>query len=753
VLDKTSAPSYQPGKDTRPLSPTDLSDAEVKNISDIERRLIEVRDVRRPAARDKSGGDYLARAHDRHRRVLLLDGGRGTGKTSVLVTLVRRWNPPACEDYDLTLGPRPDFVRVLPILDFDPLPPGMPLAAWIIQAWRPLVNHYDEIGRNAITSADQDDSLLDRWHRLFRVAAVGWSSIPRETGLIEQVLDREEQVGDWHHLNQQWYDFVDSVIDFETEHLPKQARSLPSRPVFVIMIDDVDLQVSRAPELLPALRLLYHPSVVFLVAADRGHLVDMLQLDFLGRQNDLARHTTAGQRLLWDVAERDRWCASLANSSFEKVFSRRDLWRLKKLSLSEFLHFPGPPHVFRGILNARGGPISDSNSFDPHRGELLGDYLLSFASVVEKLTEQSTGIITYRAAQQLADEVFMEERDGAGATALLLRLLDPQDGEQLAVELRKSGTPSMVQYRPVGEVAALFSPDLVEDVDVGRQDIFLSGSPRFKFIPEPESRWPRPATGDSDFPLAELLAISLQDSGRKVIAPGLKWEAHLSLAWTLWRTREAPDAAFRWLLHVLPPPLVLLEWAARWAKFIGSLAAEAVHKKDRIAYGWIYHQFLWLGLDVSDVDDPVKADLDDEDTWARLLEKNPKDDDTSTSPRYFVPSSTLGPDRWRRRTLPLLARPEIGLTEKVQKRLLLVRADHQSSDDLIDERKRLVRDAFDAAALQSGTRTETVGREEAAVAAVLSAVDLQYPNSPWQKFISELRVSEGLQPLGPVTGQ
>jgi hypothetical protein len=94
------------------------------------------------------------------------------------------------------------------------------------------------------------------------------------------VLDREEQVGDWQRLDRQWYDFVDDVIEFATTRVPQPAGPLPKDPVFVIMIDDVDLQVGRVRELLPALRLLYHPSVVFVVAAHRKHLIDMLALDF-----------------------------------------------------------------------------------------------------------------------------------------------------------------------------------------------------------------------------------------------------------------------------------------------------------------------------------------------------------------------------------------------------------------------------------------------------------------------------------------
>jgi hypothetical protein len=191
---EASVNPYQPGKDTRPLSPSDLSPTEVEIIREIERRISNVRTVGKPDRRGTED-DYFAHAQRRYRRVLLLDGDRGTGKTSVLVTLVQRWNPPASNEFDEIVGSqRPDFIRVLPILDFDPLPPGMPLAAGIIQAWRPLVNHYENISRQTTGwRENENDTLLDRWLKLFRVAAVGWTGIPQQTGLIEQYASEEPQ--------------------------------------------------------------------------------------------------------------------------------------------------------------------------------------------------------------------------------------------------------------------------------------------------------------------------------------------------------------------------------------------------------------------------------------------------------------------------------------------------------------------------------------------------------------------------------
>jgi MoxR-like ATPase len=91
------ATDYRPGKDTRPLAPSELAASEIQSLKKIERRIKEVQRVAKKARQEREGRPpliYLAYADVRYQRVLLLDGDRGTGKTSLLVTLARRWNPP-----------------------------------------------------------------------------------------------------------------------------------------------------------------------------------------------------------------------------------------------------------------------------------------------------------------------------------------------------------------------------------------------------------------------------------------------------------------------------------------------------------------------------------------------------------------------------------------------------------------------------------------------------------------------------------
>ena len=147
--------------DTSPLTLEQLSDLELAIILSIEHQLkIMHAGASKDARNAKKAKLYLAPVQVRRPQVLLLDGERGTGKTSLLLTMAHWWNTHdgcsvqrpdraeaqyqtrvkgARERLQFTFdGVIPTHIHPLRILDFDPLPPQMPLIAGIIQAWQPL---------------------------------------------------------------------------------------------------------------------------------------------------------------------------------------------------------------------------------------------------------------------------------------------------------------------------------------------------------------------------------------------------------------------------------------------------------------------------------------------------------------------------------------------------------------------------------------------------------------------------------------
>jgi hypothetical protein len=747
-------------KDTSPLAPGELSDDELQTILEIEERLREGQIVGRKPPSERSNLP-LAYAEERYPRVLLLDGGRGTGKTSLLLTLVHRWNPPKrklddadkrrfmefCKrtprGYDEATALGPDFVRALRILDFDPLPPDMPLTAGIIQSWRPLVDKYQQIATLVQDHDDEEsETLLDRWHELFRVAAIGWTAIPRSGGIVEQVLDREEQVGDWQALGQRWRKFIDAVIDFSAKH--REECKLPNNPVFVIMIDDVDLQVGRVRELLPALRLLYHPSVFFVVAADRLHMIDMLRLDFLGQQNKIARHQNATASTAIDLAEEDRWAGDLARSTVEKVFPRRNRWHLKTLSVLDFLAFPGQASDLQdtaqntdsaGLSDARQVPsdLRHANFYAVLREYVNRDKTENAANLLRVFAEKAAdaslvlpGVMTYRAAHQLRHYVEHLKAE-LRAPEVLARLLSGNADAKAAVVQH---APSDVDVFVTGELAALYRPRTIE---FAGYNIVLSARPDFVFVGATDRSPNRMSTKpDNRFNFTcGLIAKMLQEADFSVDATGLQWETFLSLAWTEWSLPGFPPTAFAWTRHQHPRPDELFEQTRSWSDFIKK-NVETKDKLERYAYFWLYHQRKWTHKSSSgSLNASELSDLSTSLNWDGLLKfteaKDAKDGEDLT--------------KWRHETIPLLGRPELGFPPEVQERLLLgvIREDDlRVKQALKRQRRRLVTDAFVAAAAQMGADVRKIP-DNAVIEDAIKAIDERYAAehtkpSPWHRI-------------------
>ena len=610
--------------DTSPLTLEQLSDHELAIILKIEQQL-QMRQPRdsKDAANEKP---YLASVQVRSPNALLLDGARGTGKTSLLLTMAHRWIAGStCEfkrnaSSDTRINARensienarstyrettPSRIHPLRILDFDPIPPQMPLIAGIVDAWRPIVIAYDELTGIPEDCDHEGKTLEDRWDELFRVAAVGWSSVPSPKGLLEQVLDRQEQVRDWQGLGKRWQQFVTEVI--KCGKRLEEPHRLVDDPVFVIMIDDVDLQVGRIRELLPALRLLYHPSVSYLVAADWGHLVDTLKTDFVGQHNRLASRAVDSHTTSDDYGK--RWAGTLAFAAATKVFPLKNKWALRRLTLHELLAFPGA-----------GGGATDSQEFDggtpltmksilndwPNESEdlrqkdmKLGEYLNRSAGFQQDPYAVPV-LITYRDAHQIFERVLMEDDGGRRAIEAVRLLISSPETE--AVKLGGTGVPELlVEYQDVGELVALFGPGYVEPIS-GSSDIEISARPDFVLrkgrFPDP-GYTPEAVDNASDRNRA-MLAVTIQEGLYGVAAPGMRWDIRLALAWTrvtIPHENSPLKLAFQWPLQDHPHPFRLLAWSHEWSELVRSIQSSPDERLERIAYAWMFYQAKWLVRD------------------------------------------------------------------------------------------------------------------------------------------------------------
>lgn len=762
---------HEASADSGGLCPSEMSDRELDILWGIESHF------RNLPKRHKQPSEKVWQvAETRHARVILLDGDRGSGKTSLMLTMVERWNTPTFEQKGLAARYRdrviatkddskkqleledpPKNVRVLSILDFDPLPPSMPVVAGLVQAWRRLAAELDR-GMERIGHDSDDESVLDSWQNLFRTAATGWGELTARKSLVDQVLDQEEQIQDWDTLGLEWQKFIDKVIA-SGQLLPKSdPYYLSPNTVFVIMIDDCDLQVARMREILPAIRLLYDQNVFFIVSADRKHMLDTLELDYLGQQNQLSNRQMRDDPLL----DNGRWARSLAEASFEKVFPTRHRHRLSRLSLSQVLEFPSGNT--RGGATQSFGDLFEDWSWDiesaraEFRTNLLPDTDMPLSGYLRNMSVGIEGldlrfpVATYRTAKQSWDRVqdFAENGPDRAAEAVA-RLLGGSDYEDLisrpyahgdaqaetvgSPEAEDHGflkgshalpgvksTPPRIVFNQQGQLTARYNEQLVV---AGESDskLSLSGSPAFGLvIPQSSTRAKRElgmGAGGEFSPLQAqtMLAVSLRDDFYHVDAPGMEWEMVRSLVWT---THQRPHVMqFNWPLLIHPSPLRLVLWSNEWRVAINRIRQRQMRKWS-VAHAWLSHQLLWTGaIEVlPEMADPEKFNPED---FSDLL-NNDKNAE------------------WRQRVVPLLARPEIGLPVELQ-RLFLDHSDiADNGETLRQERRRLITDALLAG--QPLNSENGLVEDEAGVTRIIEGFERQHSAlhgtaSPWSSRLEE----------------
>ncbi len=234
--------------------------------------------------------------HRPTRPVFLLDGERGTGKTTLLQTLVfwceeEYWKSlPEDEQSSVqtSLGDASGVLKrlhFLPTIDFDPLPQGMPIPGAIVQRFEVVVDDLDKRRTNAAGT-----DLRETWRKLLRELLQAFPADgvgPQKIGyddLVSMAVDRGEQARFWLSHGEHFRAFIDEIVT---------AAGIAGDHLLVMPIDDLDMQVRRTPETLWALSMLYHPRLVYLATGHTRQLVGVMDLHYRGLQADLLRGAPA----------------------------------------------------------------------------------------------------------------------------------------------------------------------------------------------------------------------------------------------------------------------------------------------------------------------------------------------------------------------------------------------------------------------------------------------------------------------------
>lgn len=599
---------------------------------------------------------------DRRNRVYVIDGGRGTGKTTLLATLLDKYrgHSRAYEDGQ-NLYPDPAWIRALPILDFDPLPDELSVHGWLLQPWAQLTDHLaGSVSRRRQPAVDPSpgESLAERWRALQDAAICGWNRAPNGRQRSERLIDERHRLEEYHSLVERWLSFVDAVFD------ELRGRE-PGVRVLVVPIDDVDLQVGRNIELLHALRLFRHPRVVYLLTADLEHCEAVLRLHFLNEHlaiaggapvREAADEALSFGRLATSLRNLSE---QLARATMDKAFPSLNVKRIGRLSVKELLavrySVPGGKQRtlgddFQELKISHRGAAGRDNGDET----TLKDWLEKWvdANVTEGERDR---LLSFRRLQRTLDTLESENAPEGKERAMhiLVALLDPLGTAGLEVAGAEGQPKSLLTRRQAA--MRVYSP-VSWRLGVPRLEVAVSTVIRARIRYEPENESEESSALLLTRALGEYDIVEGTSRSRLISADGLSDELSAVLAWTEWR-HENRGALLWWPFARFPEYDDLVTWTKGWREVV----EHARTQRDpfaKLAFGWIARQaHAVAGKGSNEINWKVKDELTEKDWEAMfksLKELQARDDASSDY------------ERWRTRDLPLLAAPEFGLDEKTQ---------------------------------------------------------------------------------------
>lgn len=343
---------------------------------------------------------------------LLIDGSRGSGKTALLVTLLDLWNSIA--DADAAVFDEDEKVRqlrrddrkdkrklwgiegawtIVPVglVDLQPIPKHTPVLLHLAEKLIRVVESLEDgSGKEDCTPPwhlAEKSPLPSRtaWERLLRgivagwdhASAIRWGKLNAEDTFHE--LDRATR--EYQDLPSEFVRFVDALTEDYQKARCKSEKSEKSTPLFVLAIDDADLEIERAQEVIEALRIINHPRLAFVLTGDSDLFYRAVEQEARRRLYNNASTTTRLARDLYDkvvppshrcaippipVAERAKHIPEVMRLTFP-VTSKKELrvpldGLLRHAMISRAL--PSRIRALRDVVEVARGP-DDPDHCDP----------------------------------------------------------------------------------------------------------------------------------------------------------------------------------------------------------------------------------------------------------------------------------------------------------------------------------------------------------------------------------------------------
>lgn len=286
-------------------------------------------------------------------QVILIDGRRGSGKTTVLLTLLELWsqhhrgNKQAANKIIDNKAEFNDIIKPaipLGLIHLSALPRSANLMVHVASIFRPVLNLLeDSDGRPYYQPAREELKARKLWTEFMRVAATAWdghlNERRRDMDADSYAIELEETEVRRLHLRQSFHDFIDALHE-DAVFLFKQ-EGMPQTPLWIIPIDDADVNPQCTIQLLDLLRILWHPQVVFLLTGETALFLRILRGYVFDNIVSSRLHPTSA-RCGSNIAGDEKLANRLADDIYLKLVPIEHRCHIPELELAERLkHMKG----------------------------------------------------------------------------------------------------------------------------------------------------------------------------------------------------------------------------------------------------------------------------------------------------------------------------------------------------------------------------------------------------------------------------